>query len=237
MRHGATFAQALAGAACTVLLASCATQGTASPAVQDEPAGQTQVVDRAEEAAEKDEEPETEKNEGPEAEPEAEPETAEDAFDASAPVADATSGLGVDVTAPEGFLDTPEFSAVEQEIVALENTGYSVSVRMVDLETGRDLVDVKGERDGRGISRSVPRYHHVFGAIFHVNDIYAFALGNDFRRRSVLYVNAVDVFGIVPRNTRVAYIGNAYSDRDSFRGPFRALILRQVGFHDRNGSG
>ena len=135
MRHGATFAQALAGAACTVLLASCATQGTASPAVQDEPAGQAQVVDRAEEAAEKDEEPETEKNEGPEAEPE----TAEDAFDASASVVDATSELGVDVTAPEGFLDTPEFSAVEQEIVALENAGYSVSVRMVDLETGRGV--------------------------------------------------------------------------------------------------
>ena len=143
MRHGATFAQALAGAACTVLLASCATQGTASPAVQDEPAGQAQVVYRAEEADEKDEGPEAEKDEEPgaeqEPEPEPEAEPAEDAFDASAPVVDATSELGVDVTAPEGFLDTPEFSAVEQEIVALENAGYSVSVRMVDLETGRGV--------------------------------------------------------------------------------------------------
>ena len=58
-----------------------------------------------------------------EAEPAAEDESATDAFDASAPVVDATSGRGIAVTAPGGFLDTPEFAAVEAEVAALEDAG------------------------------------------------------------------------------------------------------------------
>lgn len=138
MRHGATLAQALAGTACTVLLASCGATEPAFTAEQSEPAAQVEVEDRA-----PDEEPDDaaagaqgEQDEQA-AEPAAENAPAEDeAFDPSGPVVDAASDLGVTVSAPEGFLETEEFAALESEISALVEAGHSVSVRAVDLETG-----------------------------------------------------------------------------------------------------
>ncbi len=134
MRLGATTVRALAGAGCAVLLAACSAQGPAAE-TPDEPAALVEVQDR--DAEEKPAAQEDEKDEEPE--PAAEDESATDAFDASAPVVDATSGRGIAVTAPGGFLDTPEFAAVEAEVAALEDAGYSVSVRMVDLDTGRGI--------------------------------------------------------------------------------------------------
>lgn len=126
MRHGAAALQTLAGVACAALLASCATQAPAATTAEDEPAAQlVQVEDRAAE-----EEPAAE---------EADAATEEASFDASAPVTEETTALGVSLTAPEGFSATPEYAAVEAEISSLVNAGYSVSVRMVDLETGRGL--------------------------------------------------------------------------------------------------
>ena len=134
MRLGATMVRALACAGCAVLLAACDAQAPAAK-TQDEPAAQVEVMDRdveeepADQADEEDEEPEPVVEEAPE----------QAGFDASAPVVDAISARGIAVTAPEGFLDTPEFAAVEAEVAALEDAGYSVSVRMVDLETERSI--------------------------------------------------------------------------------------------------
>lgn len=133
MRHGTTVLQALAGAACAVLLASCGTTEPVAGDVADEPAAQVEVSDR-----EAEDDPTDEKN--IELEPAAEEEPVEEAgFDASAPVADVTSAYGIDVTAPEGFLDTPEYAALEDEIASLADSGHSVSVRMIDVETGRGV--------------------------------------------------------------------------------------------------
>lgn len=133
MRRGTTVLQALAGAACAVLLASCGTTEPVAGDVADEPAAQVEVSDR-----EAEDDPTDEKN--IELEPAAEEEPVEEAgFDASAPVTDVTSDYGIDVTAPEGFLDTPEYVALEDEIASLADAGYSVSVRMIDVETGRGV--------------------------------------------------------------------------------------------------
>ena len=133
MRHGTTVLQALAGAACAVLLASCGTTEPVAGDVADEPAAQVEVSDR-----EAEDDPADEKN--VELEPAAEEEPVEEAgFDASAPVADVTSAYGIDVTAPEGFLDTPGYAALEDEIASLADSGHSVSVRMIDVETGRGV--------------------------------------------------------------------------------------------------
>ena len=130
MKRGTMATRMLAGAACAVLLAACTGSEPAEPSAQDDPAPQVEVVDRtAEEEPASDATNEAEKNE----------EAADAGFDASAPVVDATSSHGVTVTAPEGFLDTPAYAAVEAEISALEAAGHSVSVRMVDLATGRGL--------------------------------------------------------------------------------------------------
>ena len=102
MRHGATLAQALAGTACAVLLASCGVTEPAVTAEQSEPAAQVEVEDRA-----PDEEPDDaaadaqDEQDEQAAEPAAENAPAEDeAFDPSGPVVDATSDLGVTVSAP-----------------------------------------------------------------------------------------------------------------------------------------
>ena len=133
MRHGTTVLQTLAGAACAVLLASCGTTEAVTGDVADEPAAQVEVSDR-----EAEDDPADEKNVEPE--PAAEGEPVEEAgLDASAPVTDVTSAYGIDVTAPEGFLDTPEYAALEDEIASLADSGHSVSVRMIDVETGRGV--------------------------------------------------------------------------------------------------
>lgn len=132
MLHAATVVRTLAGAACAVLLASCATQQDEPVTTQDDPAPQVEVVDRSVEDESADE-----KNAGED--PASEEDDAGEAFDASAPVVDLVTESGIAVTAPEGFLDTPEFATVEAELSALVSAGHSVSVRMVDLETGRSI--------------------------------------------------------------------------------------------------
>lgn len=132
MLHAATVVRTLAGAACAVLLASCATQQDEPLTTQDDPAPQIEVVDRSVE-----DESAGEKNAGED--PASEEDDAGEAFDASAPVVDLVTESGIAVTASEGFLDTPEFAAVEAELSALASAGHSVSVRMVDLETGRSI--------------------------------------------------------------------------------------------------
>lgn len=125
MRHCATALRALAGVACAALLASCAPQAPAPTTAEEKPAVQFAEV--------KDRPAEEEPVEGADAAAEGA------AFDASAPVTETTSALGVALTAPEGFSETAEYAAVEAEISALVSAGRSVSVRMVDLETGRGL--------------------------------------------------------------------------------------------------
>lgn len=132
MLHAATVVRTLAGAACAVLLASCATQQDEPVTTQDDPAPQVEVVDRSVEDESADEKNADE-------DPASEEDDAGEAFDASAPVVDLVTESGIAVTAPEGFLDTPEFAAVEAELSALVSAGHSVSVRMVDLETGRSI--------------------------------------------------------------------------------------------------
>ena len=132
MLHAATVVRTLAGAACAVLLASCATQQDEPVTTQDDPAPQVEVVDRSVEDESADEKNADE-------DPASEEDDAGEAFDASAPVVDLVTESGIAVTAPEGFLDTPEFATVEAELSALVSAGHSVSVRMVDLETGRSI--------------------------------------------------------------------------------------------------
>lgn len=134
---------ALLAAACLLPLCACDQGAQTTPNETD--AAQVEVLDRAadEVAAEEEAQPELQEAEKVEKD---DPEPEEPAFDATAPVATETSDTGVSVTAPEGFLDTPEFQAVEEEISALTQSGYHVGVVMMDLETGNSITFNEDER-------------------------------------------------------------------------------------------
>ena len=153
MRHGTTVLQALAGAACAVLLASCGTTEPVTGDVADEPAAQVEVSDR-----EAEDDPADEKNIEPEHA--AEEPVEEAGFDASAPVTNVTSDYGIDVTAPEGFLDTPEYAALEDEIASLADAGYSVSVRMIT--QGCDEINILIGVEEKDFERAVRAIYEAF---------------------------------------------------------------------------
>lgn len=58
---------------------------------------------------------------------------------AEAPVFTSTTEDGITVTAPEAFLETEEFAAIERELATLKSDGNSVCVVMIDLETRRGV--------------------------------------------------------------------------------------------------
>ena len=58
---------------------------------------------------------------------------------AEAPTRTSTTDAGLTVTAPEAFLGSAELAAVEDEIAALEEDGFTVSVVLLDLETRRGV--------------------------------------------------------------------------------------------------
>ena len=119
-------ALALAGAGAAAAVALAGSQPAAPPdATQQTP---VEVV-----------EPAADSEPAPQPEPAAEPASEEATFDASAPVTTATTASGLTVTAPEGFLATPELARVEEEIAALTGAGHRVGTVMLDLTTGNAL--------------------------------------------------------------------------------------------------
>lgn len=134
---------ALLAAACLLPLCACDQGAQTTPNETD--AAQVEVLDRTADEVETEEEAQPEPQEDEKVEKD-DPEPEEPTFDATAPVATETSDTGVSVTAPEGFLDTPEFQAVEEEISALTQSGYHVGVVMMDLETGNSITFNEDER-------------------------------------------------------------------------------------------
>lgn len=123
MARGRLMAAALVAAA---LLAGCQATQSATPAPEDREEQVVEVV-----------EPEAKAAPEPEAEPESEPEPAAPAFDNTGAVTTTTSEGGLTVTAPEGFLDTPEYAAVEAALQELLDRGASVGLVLTDLDTGK----------------------------------------------------------------------------------------------------
>lgn len=153
MRRTAILATLLA-AACLLPLCACDTTSQDAPEAQQSSSEQIEILDKTGEETEPEQEPnaenapeaQTDPEPEPEAEPEPEPEPELEPFDTTAPVTTATSAGGVTVTAPDGFLDTLAFKSVEEEILALTESGYHVGVVMRDLATGNEITYNTDER-------------------------------------------------------------------------------------------